>query len=231
MHEKLYNKEIKCPVCGKKFVITKVRAKSCKVLSRDSDFCVNYEELNPLFYDVWVCEHCGYSALSERFEKISHKEAKIILDRISKLWNKRSFSGERDIDTAIEAFKLALLNLQVINARSVDMAKVCLRIGWLYRFKNDETEKEKEFLKFALNLYNKTYEFERFPVDKLDEYTCMYMVAELNRRTDNLNDSIKWFSRLIGSQEARNNPTLIESAREQYSLLKEQAKKEQGAVS
>ena len=98
------------------------------------------------------------------------------------------------------------------------MAKVCIRIAWLYRFKEDE--REHDFIRFALKYYTEAYENERFPVDKLDEYTCVYIIAELNRRAGYYEESVKWFSKLISSPEARNKPALIEAAREQYQLVK-----------
>ena len=51
MVEGLYNKEVVCPVCSQKFQATKVKARACKVKSRDSDFCVHYEGINPILYD------------------------------------------------------------------------------------------------------------------------------------------------------------------------------------
>lgn len=220
MNEGLYNKKVKCPVCSKEFEVTKVKSKACKVASRDSDFCVYYEGINPIFYNVWVCENCGYSAQEEKFEDIKPNESELISKNISQSWSKRSFSGERNIDNALDAFKLTLYNLQIRKAKSSDVAKVCLRIAWLYRIKKDE--REKDFLQYALKNYNDAYEKERFPIDKLDEYTCMYIIAELHRRTGNLEEAIKWFSRLVGSQEARKNASLIESAREQFQIAKEQ---------
>ncbi len=225
MNSALYNKEIQCPVCSRKFEITKVKSKVCKVASRDSDFCVHYEGLNPIFYDVLVCENCGYASFADKFEDISKKDATNTLKNIGTKWNSRSFSGERSIEMTIEAFKLLLINLQVRNAKTSELAKTCIRIAWMYRYAEDN-EKEKEFLKFALKFYDETYQKERFPVEKLDEATCMYMIAELHRRTENIEESVKWFSRLISSPEGRKNPKLIEAAREQFQLVKEQTGKE-----
>lgn len=222
MNEGLYNKTVKCPVCMKNFDATKVKASACRVSSRDSDFCVFYEGINPVFYDVWVCEHCGYAAQNDKFDQIRPQEAKIISDNLSVRWTSRSFAGERNVEAALETFKLALFNLQLRKAKQSDIAKVCLRIAWLYRMKKDT--KENDFLKFALNSYLDVYEKEEFPIDKLDEYTCMYIIAELSRRVGNIEESVKWFSRLIGSAEARKNPKLIESAREQFQLVKDMAK-------
>ncbi len=217
--EGIYNKEIVCPVCSKKITVTKVKAKASRVISRDSDYCVTYEGINPLLYDVWICPNCGYSSQQDKFETISARDSRIILETITPRWNKRSFSGERTIDTAIEAFMLALLNLQLRKAKTSEYAKVCLRLAWLYRGRNEE--KELEYIKFAARHYSDTYEKEQFPVDKLDELTCLYMIGELNRRAGNYEDSVKWFSRLISSPEGRKNAKLIEVARDQFQLAKE----------
>lgn len=220
MNELLYNKNILCPVCNRQIEVTKVKTRACKVKSRDTDMCVNYEGINVLFYDVWVCENCGYAALQDKFEGLFTRDIAAIKDKISSHWAKRSFAGERDAEHAIEAFKLALLTLKVRNAKNSEIAKVCLRIAWLYRCQNDP--KEIEFLNFALNAYNDAYQKERFPLDKLDEITCMYIIAELFRRVGKLDDSILWFSRIVSSAEARKNPKLIDMARDQYQLAKDQ---------
>jgi uncharacterized protein (DUF2225 family) len=157
--------------------------------------------------------------LQDKFDSIFTRDIQVIKDKISSHWTRRSFTGERDVDKAIEAFKLALLNLNVRNAKSSELAKVCLRIAWLYRFKEDP--KEIEFLNFALDSYNNAYQNERFPLDKLDEFTCMYIIAELYRRVGKLEDSVLWFSRLVASPDARRNPKLIDMARDQYQLAKD----------
>jgi uncharacterized protein (DUF2225 family) len=207
-------------VCQKKIEVTKVKAKDCIVSSRDTDFCVYYEGVNPIFYDVWVCGNCGYAAQGEKFEEISDRDVKAIKEGITRHWKPRDFTGERDIEKALEAFKLALFNLTKMDAKTIDYAKVCLRIAWLYRMKEDK--RETEFLRYAVRYYCETFESERFPVGKLDEYTCMYMIGELERRVGNYNDAVVWFNKVISSPEARRNKLLIENAREQYHLTKEQ---------
>lgn len=224
MMEGLYIKNIKCPVCKKNFDVTKVKSSAFRVSTRDTDFCVYYEGIDPLFYDVWVCENCGYASQNDKFDEIRPAEIDKIASSISSRWSKRSYAGERSIDVALEAFKLALYNLKVREAKQSDIARICLRIAWLYRMKKED--KEIDFLNFAVNCYTDTYEKEEFPVDKLDEYTCMYMIGELQRRVGNIAESIKWFSRLIGSPEARKNQSLIESAREQFQLVKDMEKKQ-----
>lgn len=220
MNDLLYNKKILCPCCNREFEITKVKTKACKVKSRDTDMCVHYETLNVLYYDVLVCENCGYAALQDKFEGLFTRDIKVIKNNISNHWIKRSFAGERDLDKAVEAFKLALLTLKVKNAKSSEIAKICIRIAWLYRDKQDP--REMQYLNFALTAYNEAYQKERFPLDKLDEVTCMYIIAELYRRVGKLEDAVLWFSRIVTSTEGRSNPKIIDMAREQYQLVKDQ---------
>lgn len=221
MNGNLYDKEVTCPVCSKAFIVTKAKSRACKVKERDTDFCVHYEGVNPLFYDAWVCENCGYAAQADKFHEISPREAKTIMEMIAPKWKKRSFSGERSIDTAIEAFKLILLNHKLRAVKASELAKVCIRIAWLYRFKGNEEVKENEFIRYALKYYTETYEKENFPVDKLDESTCVYMIAELHTRIGNYDEAVKWFSKLIGSSEARKKPALMEAARDRFQMVKD----------
>lgn len=220
MKEAIYNTSVTCPVCSKKIEITKVKSRNCIVSSRDTDFCVHYKTVNPIFYNVWVCEFCGYAAQAENFEEISSKYANVIVKEITSRWKQRSFTGVRNIEKALEAFKLALLNVQKINSKPSDYAKICIRIAWLYRILEDE--REEKFLKHALTFYSETYQKEEFPVGKMDEATCMYIIAELNRRVGDYEEAIIWFNRLISSQEARKNKVIMEMARDQYYLTKEQ---------
>ena len=50
-------------------------------------------------------------------------------------------------------------------------------------------EREKKFLEHALHFYYEVYEKEELPVGKMDEFTCMYMIAELNRRLENYDEA------------------------------------------
>jgi uncharacterized protein (DUF2225 family) len=215
----LYNKEIKCPVCNNLINVTKVKQKGVKIANRDTDFCIYYEGINPIFYDAWVCENCGYAALSERFENISSQEASLVKSKITPSWKKRSFSGERSIDGAIEAFKIVLLNNKIRNSKASDNARVCMRLSWLFRQKKDN--KEIDFLKHTAKYYCDAFDSERFPVGNLDEATCLYIIAELKRRSGDYTESMQWFSRLIGTPDYRNNSKILEMAREQYAILKE----------
>jgi uncharacterized protein (DUF2225 family) len=217
--KKIYNTTITCPVCDQPFPATKVRLGSYRVASQDSDFAINYEGINPILYDVLVCENCGYAAFQDRFANISPKEKKIIASNIAPHWNQKSYSGERTLDSALDAFKLALYVLQLRKAKSSEIAKICLRIAWIYRWKSDP--RETEFLKFALDYYSDAYQTEDLPFEKLDGPHCTYLIAELHRKVGNIEEATQWFGKLFNSPEARQNQRLWNMAHDQYQLIKD----------
>jgi uncharacterized protein (DUF2225 family) len=60
---------------------------------------------------------------------------------------------------------------------------------------------------------------EDFPIYGMDKFTTMYLIGELNRRTNNLSVANLWFSKIITSANA---PQKIKDlARDQRDLIKE----------
>lgn len=79
-----------------------------------------------------------------------------LLKKLPLAGKKRNFTGVRSAEKALEAFKLALYNAQMIDSKPSDYTKICMRIAWLYRILKDE--REDKFLKYALKFYYEVYE-------------------------------------------------------------------------
>lgn len=221
----LYSSKMKCPVCESNIEITKVRAKSVRLIRQDTDFCPYYEGENPILYEAAVCSECGYGSHITTFEQINRHEKAKVREKISSKWIKRSFLGERNIEKSLEAFKIVLLNLYEMEAPKSEAAKICLRIAWLYRYKGDK-ELEKKFLEHALLQYKIAYHDEDLSEGKFDEFTCMFIIAELSMRLGNYDESMQWFSRLISAYSDPRNKSripnkLIETARDLVQEIKE----------
>ncbi len=231
----VYNSKTVCPVCGSKIEYTKVRSKAFRLIKLDTDFCPYYEGENPLLYEAVICPECGYGAHVTSFENISRYDKEKVRNEITSKGNKRKFTGPRTVEQALEAFKIVLLNLNCIEGLKSEIAKICMRIAWLYRYKGDQ-EQEKKFLNYALINYKKAYSQEDLSEEgKLDEYTCMYIIGELSKRLGLYEDSTQWLSRLIMSysdpgQKDRIPHRLIELARELFQEVRETvaATKEEG---
>jgi hypothetical protein len=210
-----------------------------------------------MFYDICVCETCGYASLIDKFEDITDLEVsklqKELLPRwdkhkfgtaraidkdldkfinnnqllfenvFSPKWAKNTYKGERSIDSALSTFELAYYNLYIRKSSYSHLAKIAIRIAWIYRINKDI--REKKVLEHTLTLYLKIFETEKLPAGNLDECMCLYMIGELYLRTGEFKNAITWFSKLIASPLGKLNPRLIEATRDQLQLAREQMKK------
>lgn len=194
----LFDKKITCPVCDAQFKIKSVKSKSPRILSKDSDFFIRYSVINPYFYDTWICNSCGYSAMKADFEKIKSYKKNLVLNRITPKWTPRIYPDILDANLAIERYKLALLNAVLLDLPDSTKAMISIKIAWMYRLL-EEKDHENSFLKQALEAFNETYIKERFPVYGLQRDSLMYLLGELNRRLGNYSDALLWFSKTITS--------------------------------
>lgn len=222
----VYNTKTVCPVCNSNIEYTKVRSKTIRLIKQDSDFCPHYEGENPLFYEAVICPECGYGSHVTSFDNINIYEKEKVRNIITNKWHRRSFIGQRTIEQALEAFKIVLLNLNGMDAQKSEIAKICMRIAWLYRYK-DESEPELKFLEYALNNYKEAYSQEDLKEEgKLDKYTCLYMMGELCKRLELYDECIQWLSRLIMSysdpqQKPKISQKLIETTRDLYQEVRD----------
>ena len=218
MKEALYDKEILCPVCNKKFKTKKVRSKYVKTLKRDADFCIHYKDVNPLYYSAFVCPHCGYASTEKNFGKLTIAQKSMIKTKISSRWNGKSYSNERSFNDAIEVHKLVLLNYNVSEFPNSEKGKLCLKLAWFYRY--IESEKEFEYLKYAVNFLENAYTSEHIDDDPQNEVNILYLLGELNRRLGNYSKSIQWFQITLKNSNIKNFPTIEKLARDQWAEAK-----------
>jgi uncharacterized protein (DUF2225 family) len=214
----LFDRELVCPVCDNSFKVRSVKTSAARMQKKESDFFIRYTIINPYFYDVWVCNICGYATMKIDFEKIRTHQIEKVQKSISQKWKGISYPAVYDLNIAIERYKLALLNYCVMEARSSAKAMTCLKLAWMYRLAED-FENEIVFLKQALEGFNDAYYNEDFPIYGMDRFTTMYLLGELNRRTANFDQANLWFSKII---TASSIPQRIkELARDQRDLIKE----------
>ena len=114
----LYSKEATCPVCNHVFKAATVKSSAYRMLKKDSDFFIRYSLINPYFYDVWICNSCGYAAMKTDFYTIRSLEIEQVQKSISPKWHGRMYPEIYDVHIAIERYKLSLLNYAIINSKS-----------------------------------------------------------------------------------------------------------------
>jgi len=214
----LYDKEVFCPVCENKFKVRAVKTNAHRMKNKDSDFHVNYSLINPYFYDVWLCNSCGYASTKADFGKLRDSEIELVQKNISTKWSGKKYAEIYDANVAIERYKLALLNHVVIGSKASKKAMNCLKIAWIYRTLED-TDNEQIFIKQALSGFDDAYFNEEFPIYGMHKFTILYLIGELNRRIGNNEEALMQFSKVITSQNA--GVKLKDLARDQKDLLRE----------
>lgn len=213
----LYDKKVTCPVCGANFTVKAIKTSSYRIQGKDSDFFIRYNIINPYFYDVWICNDCGYSAMKVDFDKIKSFQKNLVKSNITPKWRPRTYNVPYNVNTAIERYKLSLLNYFYIESYASKKAMNCLKIAWMFRILEDK-DNEQNFLNQALKNFNDAYYNEDFPIYGMDKFTVMYLIGELHRRLGNNEDALIWFSNVITSPMA--SPKIKNMARDQKDLIK-----------
>ena len=194
----LFEKSYTCPVCDNEFKSKMVRTGKVRLAGADSDLRPKYMGVDALKYDAVLCPKCGYAALNRYFNFIMARQADNIKEQISKTFTYEDKEDKvYDYDDAIMRHKLALLNTVVKNGKNSERAYTCLKLAWLYRGKremllqqeeHDKDEviqlatEEKELLTNAYEGFESAFSREDFPMCGMDQYTLLYLLAELARR-------------------------------------------------
>lgn len=215
----LFDKQVVCPVCNAHFKTKTVKSKSPRVISKDSDFFIRYSVVNPYFYDVIICNSCGYAALRSDFDNIKMYKKELVLSNVTPKWKPREYPDILDEKLAIERYKLALLNALLLDLADSTKAMLSLKIAWMHRLLNN-TDQETVFLKQALEGFNNAYIYEVFPIYGLQRDSLMYLLGELNRKLGNSQEALQWFSKTIVS--VNSSYRVKEMARNGRDLIKDE---------
>lgn len=213
----MFDKEVKCLYCQKKFKTKKVKGSKCRIEKRDTDFCTYYEGISPYFYEINVCPHCGF-AFSDNFTPVQEKYKENIKKQYLDKINVVNLCGQRDIKEVINSFKYALLCAVFKEEKEIKMAGLCMRLAWLYRYQQDKSEEQK-YLQKALAFYLVVYEKENLDVIPMGKHSFYYLLAELNGRLENYVQARRWFNLLF--MEKNISPYLHNMARDQWLIYKE----------
>lgn len=222
-----YQKDIECLYCKQKFKTTKVRSKFIKVDSHQSDFQPIYEnkEVNPLLYNIFVCEHCGFSFTDEFTKYFAPGVKEIIQEQIGSKWAPRSFGHERTIEEGIMAYKLGILSGTLKKEKFVNLAGLALRTAWLYRVL-DKQDEENRFMEIARDRYADSYSNDDYNGTQMSESRMLYLIAELSRKIGDTDCATRYFSKVIEKQNTSLEPNITEMAKDRWHEMRTQKEKE-----
>ena len=240
----LFDKSYTCPLCDKEFKEKTVKVGKAKLIGSDQDMRPKYEQIDMLKYDVIMCPHCGYAALSRYFKFLTGPQMKKIKENISANF-KPTKKDEKDTysyEDALERYKLALVNAIVKQTKASEKAYICLKTGWMLRGQAEELDKsdseyekkkaeignqENEFLKNAFDGFLAARQAESFPMCGMDESTVDYLIAVLAMRFEQYDVASKLVASVFVSPGT--NPRMKERARDVKEELVKRIKEKKAA--
>ena len=239
----IFDKGYNCPICDTEFKVKTVKIGKAKLISTDLDLRPKYENIDMLKYDVILCPHCGYAALSRYFKFLTAPQAKKIQETISKNYKPQNVNHEvYSYEEALERYKLTLANAIVKQAKASEKAYICLKTAWLLRGqaehldekapdyaqkKEEILSEEKEFMKNALDGFLAARQSENFPMCGMDESTVDYLIAVMAMQFNQIDVSTKLVSNILVSPAA--NARMKDKARTLKEMLMTKIKEQQKA--
>lgn len=219
----LYDKEVVCPLCAKKIKVRVVKRSGLRLIKQDSDSLPYYKYINPLFYDVWLCNHCGYAALESTFlNELESQEQELLYQKVSSHWQYREYPPLIPLETALDRYKIAFYCAQIRGAKENEVSMLLLKMAWLHRLKGD-SKIEKRCLAKSVAAFKVLYEKGDFPVAGMNESALVYMLADLSHRIDEEKECLTWLGILLNDRQAK--PALKEKGRDLKYLISEEKKK------
>ncbi len=229
----IFDKTYSCPVCDHEFKVKTVKIGKAKLVGTDLDLRPKYEGIDMLKYDIVLCPHCGYAALSRYFKMLSPFQAKRIREIISKSFKEQKETNEvYSYEEALERYKLALANTIVKQGKASEKAYICLKAAWLLRGRNEtfdpgdaEYEKkkaegeaeEKEFMRNALEGFLAARQSESYPMCGMDETTVDYLIAVIAMDFEQYDIATKLITGILVANGT--NPRMKDKARDLRDIL------------
>jgi len=213
----LYQVTYTCLHCAGEYVSSRVRPSFKKPYKRDADFCLHYHEVNPEYYVVRVCKHCGFAATENFTMKITDSQKRQFMKMIGDEWRGHDYGYERTWKDALETYKLALLCAQIKEESSRVIAGILHHIAWMYRYE-ENAQMEQRFLEYTLDAYTNVYESGE---DELNDAKLMFIMGEVNRRLRRHHEAVKWFSRVVNDKKIM-DANMIRACREQWAVVREE---------
>ena len=216
--DKLFDKKYTCPICDNNFTAKTVRTGKARMIRTDMDLRNVYEGIEPLKYDIILCQKCGYAALARFFDSVTSVQHKYISEKITPNFKPLQDDGDDfTYEQALARYKVAFANAVVKMAKISEGAYLSLKMAWLCRSYKESLDKdmpgyqekydkievmERENLRKAYDLFVKAVQKEEFPMCGMDESTVDYILAVLAMEFGDYFDASKLISKLITSYSA-----------------------------
>ena len=193
----VYTKNFICPVCGHNVSSNIARESKIRIQSVDLDLRPICSPIEPILYNIVLCESCYYSAPNKVFSEITSKQVEIIRSGIRPDFRVHPYPKEPTVEMAIERYKLALRSSVVKHGKDGEKAYLCMKLTWLYRIKGDDTDNEKMFAEHTVKGFTAALGNEIAPIMGLEESSILYMLGAFSMFLGRHESALRILSDLI----------------------------------
>ena len=222
----LFDREVLCPVCEENFKVKNVRSSKLRLDKVDLDLRQRFVNFEPLWYLVWSCPNCYYSNFNFEFKQVPEAFKKKLLEQGQQLKAKvrLQYSEPRKIDEVFVAYYLMLQSIQAAaKPNPNDMAKVWLRLSWLYHDTGDE-EMYLYASQQALDMFKDSFYNTRRDTSVEQDQRLSLLLGELSMRAGEDTEALKFFRGAIARKGGNN--TINRQAEDRIRDLREMAVQE-----
>jgi len=191
--EYIFDKVVPCPICGTKFMTHGQKISKLRSKGMDNDLRRRYENIDPLWYNVWTCPECYYSNYYHEFPSIAQAKHKLISSKIKSILNgeKLSIVKDTNINQLFIQYYLLLSCAIATGASNMKLGKIWMNLMWLYRDCEDDGM-AKTASATALNYYQEAYLKCDSNLKPEDEQQLCIILAELYIENDRSEDAFKY---------------------------------------
>lgn len=213
-------KEITCPVCEYKFKTDLIRESRLLVKERTDELRQIYSDIEPLFFNIWVCPECYYSMKRTEFDKITDIQRKNLANQIAlrKSLGVFDFNNKLCYDFALLSHRVAIDCCDSLGKKNIEdrIAALWLNIAWLYD-DLEQNESAAEARANALAKYKNAYIFGTDRTDAQDQ-KMEYLIGKLSWEIGNIKEAKDHFFKIVKRRQA--HQLLKQMAQDGLSQLK-----------
>ena len=227
--DKLFDREVVCPVCEKRFTVKSIRSTKLVRVKHETDFRQRYEKFEPLWYIVWVCPNCFYANYRSEFSTLAGAQKKLLEAGREKRKKEfyPEFGSRRTVRGVIEAYRLAVECAVTMRDREEKIGNLWLNLAWIYEDFGD-THRQREALEQALYWMKKGFLETSHHLSLEQVQKVGYLIGEICRRLGLYREAREFYYRSI--QRKGGNKAINVLATDQLQAIKEYLKEQQDGL-